>query len=160
MTDQPENTGPDQTASGVTDKALDTIGQVLRQLTSSATVEAAFGPPTTAGDRTVIPVAETFCGAGFGMGGGQGPTPEGAVGGGFGGGAGGATRSRPVAIIVIEPEGVSVRPIVDMTQIVLAAFSVSVFGLLWARRIARRGRQVGAGKVLLSPRNLAKLMRS
>ena len=41
--------------------------------------------------------------------------------GGGGGGGGGTSRSRPVAVIEIGPEGVHVRSVVDWTAIALAA---------------------------------------
>ncbi len=49
------------------------------------------------------------------------------AGGGGGGGAG--AMARPIAAIIIEPEGVRVEPIVDVTKVVLAFFTM--FGSLW-----------------------------
>jgi GTPase len=46
---------------------------------------------------------------------------------------------RPVAIITIGPDGVRVKPVVDVTKVALAGLAVwaSMLGLLRARRQAR-----------------------
>jgi hypothetical protein len=45
---------------------------------------------------------------------------------------------RPVAIIVIGPNSVTVRPIVDVTKVVLAALTASA-AMLGLRRAMRKG---------------------
>jgi hypothetical protein len=54
-------------------------------------------------------------------------------------GGGGGAMGRPVAIIAIGPEGVTVKPVMDVTKVALAGLTawVSVLGLLRARRRAR-----------------------
>jgi len=47
-----------------------------------------------------------------------------ASGGGGGGGGGGAVNARPVAVIKVAEDGVTVVPIFDMTRIAIAAFGV------------------------------------
>ena len=94
-------------------------------------------------------------GGGFGMGMGlgppsrpgrkAGPTAEAAQpgdrqSGGAGGlGGGGGAMGRPVAIIAIGPDGVTIKPVVDVTKLALAGLTawVSMLGLLRARRRAR-----------------------
>jgi uncharacterized spore protein YtfJ len=44
-------------------------------------------------------------------------------GGGFGSGGGGASGGRPVAAILVGPDGVRVEPIVDVTKLGLAFFT-------------------------------------
>ncbi|MBN1630162.1 MAG: hypothetical protein JW990_10390, partial [Thermoleophilia bacterium] len=52
------------------------------------------------------------------------------VGGGGGGGGGGGSIGRPVATIIIGPDGVSVKPVFDVTKIGLAA--LTAFGAVGA----------------------------
>lgn len=79
-----------------------------------------FGPPTAAGERVVIPVAEVYYGLGLGWGGGTDPKTS-AQGG--GGGGGGGSRSRAVAVIEVGPDGVRVHPVRDDTAITLAGIA-------------------------------------
>jgi len=51
-------------------------------------------------------------------------------GGGGGGGGGGKTLARSVAVIVSSPEGVEIRPVIDVTKIALAALTAA--GFVWA----------------------------
>jgi uncharacterized spore protein YtfJ len=55
--------------------------------------------------------------------------PAGGSGIGGGGGGGGAAGGRPVAVIIIDQEGVRVEPVVDVTKVALAFFTMlgSVF---------------------------------
>jgi uncharacterized spore protein YtfJ len=88
-----------------------------------------FSPPVVSGEYTIITASEVTAGGGFGFGEGSAPSPESAemnangqptnVAG--GGGGGGGSMGRPVAAIVIGPDGVRVQPIVDATKIALAA---------------------------------------
>jgi uncharacterized spore protein YtfJ len=112
---------------------------------------AVFGQPITQGGYTVITAVELTAGIGVGYGGGGGSgsgqaIPEGqesGVGFGGGGGGGGGTLARPVAAIIIGPEGVRVEPIVDVTKIAIAFFTA--FGAMWMalsrmRRMTNRGK--------------------
>lgn len=88
-----------------------------------------FGMPISAGDRTVIPVAEVVYGFGFGWGAGRAKDPESD---GSGGGAGGGTKARGVAVIEVSPGGVQIHPVRDRTAIALAqlAFASSATALI------------------------------
>ena len=115
-------------------------GDVMERLIASADVAKVYASPVAHGDRLLIPAAEVFAAAGFGMGSGTGEAGLPAVsrrGGGGGGGGGGTTLSRSVAVIVSSPEGVEVRPVIDVTKIALAALTAA--GFVWAawRRTAR-----------------------
>jgi uncharacterized spore protein YtfJ len=107
------------------------------------------------GDYTVITASEVAAGGGFGFGRGMGssPAPNGsprsssngdesktpeATGGGGGGGGGGGSTARPVALIVIGPTGVEVRPVVDVTKIALAALTGLGVVVPMILRVARR----------------------
>lgn len=151
---------PGGEAAAATRDPMDRMAELLRELLASGGVNAAFGEPRTIGDRTVIPAAEVMHGFGFGMGSGpgRGPGAESADGG-FGGGGGGGTRTRPVAAIVVGPQGVSVEPILDMTQIWMAALTAGAFSLLWMKRLGRKMGGMSTAAAEPSPRKLAKLFR-
>lgn len=111
--------------------------EVTEKIFSAAHPRAVFGEPTRSGDYTLITASEVLAGGGFGFGGGTGvrpdarrpaSSPEGEramndspqLGGGGGAGGGGTSIARPVAVIVLGPDGIKVQPIVDVTKIVLA----------------------------------------
>ena len=122
--------------------------QTLQRLLSTADAAKVFGQPVSSGEYTVIPVAEVATGGGFGSGLGVGPAggrwkrgaeeaaapevaadasdpgPDKVQGAGGGGGGGGGAMGRPVAAIVVGPQGVEVKPVVDVTKIVLTALGV------------------------------------
>lgn len=111
--------------------------------------EVVFSQPVTQGEYTVITASELTAGMGVGYGGGGGSgdaTPEGQPGGvgfGGGGGGGGGTLARPVAAIIIGPDGVRVEPIVDATKIAIAFFTA--FGAMWMA-LSKMRRVVNTGK--------------
>ena len=111
------------------------VEQVSRALERAGSGEGAVGPTTVVGDRTVIPLIETFASGGFG--GGTGGSGQGEGGG--GGGGGGVGRSRTVAIAIAGPEGVTIRPVIDVTGLALPAVT-AVAALLLGRRRRRRWR--------------------
>lgn len=96
----------------------------LAQIPERATAGSCFGAPTTAGERTVIPVAEVLYGLGVGWGGGVAKREEAEDSGG-GGGGGGGSRIRGVAVIEVAPDGVRVHPVRDETSIVLAGIALA-----------------------------------
>jgi uncharacterized spore protein YtfJ len=133
--------------------ALDLIEYTLDNFMAAASVDAAYGEPVVHGDRLVIPAAEVIGVLGFGVGsgaGGMSPDDEdededekasageaktnpisgpGGSGSGGGGGGGGSVFSRPVAVVVIGPQGVEVKPVVDVTKIVLASVTAGAFAV-------------------------------
>ncbi|MFP4393733.1 MAG: hypothetical protein ACLFTI_00580 [Anaerolineales bacterium] len=115
---------------------------LLEKIFDVAKPEAVYGEPVTKGEHTVITASEMSVGLGFGygMGGGVAPgparakneedgegdeneAPGGEYGVGGGGGGGGGSAARPIAAIIVGPEGVRVEPIVDVTKVVLAFFT-------------------------------------
>jgi uncharacterized spore protein YtfJ len=135
--------------------ALDTVQDTLAEFLETASVDRVYGELVREGDVTVIPTAEVLVGMGFavGFGGGQGPAEadagqksgeQTAGGHGGGGGGGGRTLSRPVAVVVVSPDGVLVEPVVDVTKIAIAAITAAGFmmatllGILSPRRIAEQ----------------------
>jgi uncharacterized spore protein YtfJ len=114
--------------------AANRSAEVMERLLAAADVGKVYGPPVAHGDRLLIPAAEVLAVAGFGMGSGTGDVGARAGrprrGGGAGGGGGGRSLARSVAVIVSSPEGVEVRPVVDVTKIALAALTAA--GFVWA----------------------------
>jgi uncharacterized spore protein YtfJ len=121
--------------------------ELMAKLFTITQPEAVFSPPVTAHEQTVITASEVTAGFGFGYGGGGEIAPgkneeETAAstssaqvvanfGGGGGGGGGGTALARPVAAVIITPQGVRVEPIVDVTKISIAFFTA--FGAVVSR---------------------------
>ena len=136
------------------DGASEQAPKILQKILAAAQPGAVFGQPVEAGGYTLITASEVSSGGGFGMGAaarGPAPKPD-AKGssaaeapspagkrrnGGSGLGGGGGSLGRPVAIIVIGPNGVTVRPVVDITKLALAALTAST-AMLGVRRAIRR----------------------
>jgi uncharacterized spore protein YtfJ len=120
---------------------------LFARIFAAAQPSAVFSAPVVSGAYTVITASEVFAGGGCGFGSGvqpatpsERPAPGGtqsAMAGGSGGGGGGGSHSRPVATIIIGPDGVKVRPIVDATRIALAAMAACGGVAFMAMRIAR-----------------------
>jgi uncharacterized spore protein YtfJ len=137
------------------DKAHQQAATMLEKIFAAAQPGAVYGQPVGAEGYTVITAAEVTSGGGFGMGMGLGPPSrpgsraaptaqaaqrEDRQSGGAGGvGGGGGAMGRPVAIIAIGPDGVRIKPVVDVTKVALAGLTawVSMLGLLRARRRPR-----------------------
>jgi uncharacterized spore protein YtfJ len=129
--------------------------ELMNKLASTARPEAVFGQPATYGEHTIITTNEVMSSLAFGFGGGDfgEAKPEGQAanvekgkedaspsGTGGGGGGGGVSLGRPVAVIVINPAGVTVQPIFDMTKISIATLTAfaSIFSMFGKVRRSRR----------------------
>jgi uncharacterized spore protein YtfJ len=141
------------------EKEAENRGQTLERLLATADASKVFSAPVKSGEYTVITAAEVGSGGGFGSGMGFGSAqmrkrraqaeedatqeglsgeanPEGFGGGGGGGGGSGA---RPVAAIVIGPEGVVVRPIIDVRRLALTAlFGLAILGNTYVKLAKKR----------------------
>jgi uncharacterized spore protein YtfJ len=104
------------------------IGATLSNLTD-VSAERVFREPVHVGDRVVITAAAFDIAGGMGVGTGG----DNIGNGGGGGGAGGHSEGRPVAVIDIGPDGVKVRPIIDLTRIGVTLL-VGVFAIWRATR--------------------------
>lgn len=135
---------------GEVGQTINTVLSRMDKLFDAGRPDNVFAAPVTADGRTVIGAAEVILAAGAGGGGGGGrPAAEQgrpAEGEGFGAGAagGGTALARPVAVVIIEPNGVRVEPIVDVTKIGLAALTVMgsallLFGRMWSLSRKRSG---------------------
>ena len=128
--------------------------QAMERLLSAADASKVFSQPVTSGEYTVITASEVGSGGGFGSGMGFG-LPRGrrseasegqgasegtaAEGAGGGGGGGGGSMGRPVAAIVIGPDGVEVKPVLDITKVGLAALTAfGAMGILALKILKKR----------------------
>jgi uncharacterized spore protein YtfJ len=138
------------------EKTNEQLPPVLEKIFSAAQSDAVYSKPVVSNNYTVITASEVASGGGFGSGAGFGPaTPssteeranedgpraEPVDSGGSGMGGGGGSTGRPVAIIVVGPEGVTVRPVFDITKIVLAGIAAWITMLTVFGR-ARKARKV------------------
>jgi uncharacterized spore protein YtfJ len=133
---------------------------LIRRLLEVAQPSAVFGEPVSEGERTIITASEVSAGMGFGFGVGGGHATEsdeeeapdsesedsigveGGTGAGGGGGSGGGAMARPVAVVSMGPEGVTVQPVVDVTKLGIAL--LTTLGAMWVMwgRIQRASRQM------------------
>lgn len=120
--------------------AYTVVQETLSKLVDAADVTKVYGRPIKQGDVSVIPASEnlTLMGFGVGAGGGENVGENGGPGAGGGGGGGGRTLSRPVAIIVVTPEGAYVEPVMDATKIAMAALTAAGFMFGMMVRMARK----------------------
>ena len=138
---------------------------LIDKLFAVAKPGAIFGEPVSDNGHTVITASEVHVGmgVGYGSGGAEGFSPPGAeekeveeeseeteekpastgYGSGYGGGGGGGgfSAGRPVAAIIIEPEGVRVVPIVDVTKLGLAFVTVLGSIFFMGSRMAKAGKR-------------------
>jgi uncharacterized spore protein YtfJ len=116
--------------------------ELLGRLIEAAKPETVFSKPVKVGDTQIITASEIQVGLGYGHGLGRSPqvisnlpdqnveeSTEASLGG--AGGGGGAASGRPVAVITIREDGVTVEPILDRTKVALAFFTMlgSIFYL-------------------------------
>lgn len=122
---------PDGAGPAVVGEVADRVDAALDRLLAGCDAAAVFGEPRAVGDRVVLTAAAVTRVGGFGFGAGSGRGPDDSGGGGGGGGGGGSGDARPVAVVEIGPDGVRVRPVVDLTRIgvVLVAGAVAVWRL-------------------------------
>ncbi len=124
--------------------------EFIEKIFGAAQPGTVFSAPVVSGNYTIITASEVMAGGGFGFGFGSGSIPthgqhegesasastsQAGTGTGSGGGGGGGSSGRPVAAIIIGPDGVKIEPIVDTTKIALAAIGAWLsIALLLARR--------------------------
>lgn len=111
-------------------EAQERATKVLADLVSVANADRVYSEPVVAGDMTVITAAEIQTGMGFGYGlngGGRSGkrTNKGKGAPRSGGGGGGHAVGRPVAVITVGSDAVSVQPVLDRTKIVATALTAA-----------------------------------
>ena len=131
----------------LTGKREELLSGVIERIYSAAQPGAVYSEPVKSGNYTVITASEVIVGGGFGSGSGFGPQEKKAdeqsseiphiSSGGSGGGGGGSSSGRPVAIIVIGPDGVTVKPVFDLTKIILTAIAAWGAMLILLRHMSR-----------------------
>jgi uncharacterized spore protein YtfJ len=103
---------------------------LLDKVTAAAQPSVVFSQPIEANGYTVITASEVVSTGGFGVGSDDR--------GNSGGGGGGFSMARPVASIVIGPDGVKVRPVVDVTKLALAGITAWGAMAVTLARMARK----------------------
>jgi uncharacterized spore protein YtfJ len=92
-------------------QVTDLLETLSAKLTGKAAAKAVLATPISAGDCHVVPLCEVSIG--MGSGGGQGVAEGNASGEGqgqgTGGGAGGGAQVRPVAVLVVDKDGIRVE---------------------------------------------------
>lgn len=154
MSAEPEieaiQTPPEEVESykDISESAIDGILDITDTFLSRADVSAVYGEPIDHGETRIIPAAEVVACFGYGMGGGGGsgsnPNQKGGGNGngsGVGGGGGGQAFARPVAVIIVGPDGVRVEPVIDPTKIILALLTAVGFMIATLARMSRRPRK-------------------
>lgn len=128
----------------------------MERLLSAADAAKVFGPAVVSGQSMVITAAEVTAVGGFGSGMGFGLPPgrkgtaeamkaeaseDIPAGAGGGGGGGGGSMGRPVAVITVSPDGIRVKPVLDLTKIILTGVAAAVsLALLCTRTCKTRGK--------------------
>lgn len=123
-------------------QAVDMVENTMESFFAGANVKNVYGRPVQHGDTTIIPAAEITVAGGFGVGVGFGDRPDTGEqkhmheAGGSGGGGGGTTLARPVAVVIVSPDGVRVEPVIDLTKIGLAV--ITAWGFMIAQIVKMR----------------------
>jgi uncharacterized spore protein YtfJ len=140
-------TSPFSNAATSIDSCGEQSGAMLEHLLAAAQPGAVYSQPVAHGEYTVITASEVGAGGDFGFGMGFG-TPsatrpgegaheqQGNRGGGSAGGGG--SSGRPVAVIVIGPAGVEVKPVLDVTKIGLVALTTWWTIVVALRKMCKR----------------------
>ena len=98
------------------------FGTAINEIERMLNTKTVVGDPITVEDNTLIPLISV--GFGFGVGGGEGTDPS--KGSGTGGGTGGGGGVKPVALIIINKDGVRVEPIKGGTASVFEKIAETV----------------------------------
>jgi uncharacterized spore protein YtfJ len=127
------------------DQPSDAAGVFLGKIFAAAQPGAVFGAPIVSGALTVITASEVAAGGGFGSGRATIPKPAVAAHGAGvpaaesgGSGGGGGASGRPIAAIIIGPDGVTIKPVFDVTKIALA--SITALGAMLGMFLKLRAR--------------------
>ncbi len=147
--------GLDESATSGSTNQQQILQTIADKIFAPTHAGAVYGEPVTAGNYTVITASEVVSGGGGGGGSGFGPAqqkpspagpatespqPE-TMAGGSGVGMGGGASARPVAVVVIGPAGVKVKPVVDVTKIGIAFATTLGAMLLMLGRMRKAGRR-------------------
>ncbi len=106
---------------------IDELFTRLDELQKSANVNAVFGQPVQAGEKTVIPIASVSYG--FGLGFGEQEDQDGEVN--LGGGGGAGAVAKPLGLVEITPECTRVESIVDEQRVVRGGMLLVAWSIFW-----------------------------
>jgi len=98
------------------------FGTAISEIERMLNTKTVVGDPITIEGNTLIPLVSV--GFGFGAGGGEGTDPN--KGGGTGGGTGGGGGVKPVALVIINKDGVRIEPIKGGATSVLEKVAESI----------------------------------
>lgn len=122
-------------------KHEDLFEKIAEQFRGDANVQRAYGEPIRFEGRTIIPVANVTYSYGFGEGGSWGEQGEaageddGAAAGGYG--IGGATRTTPLGVLEVTPEGTIFLPVRKNRELARGLALGMLLGLVLARLLRR-----------------------
>jgi uncharacterized spore protein YtfJ len=128
---------PTGNATAALSDTAERFAALVERLARVANASSCVGEAHTEGGHTVVPVAVVSVQTGFGMGFGSGSGGQGneqGQGGGGGGGGGGRASARTIAIVDVSGQGVTVKPVCDVTHLILGVLAFAGFALLSARR--------------------------
>lgn len=145
-----------QSFQAAAEKNREHVAAIIERIYGATRPGAVFSEPVTSGGYTVITAQEISSGGGFGTGMGFGTDgseagepangeatsaapAKNAGGGGSGIGGGGGAMSRPIAAIIIGPDGVRVEPIVDRTKVAITVITTLLSMAAIFGRMRRRG---------------------
>lgn len=117
------------------------LEQMLTRISAAqerAGVKTVFGEPYQVNGRTIIPVARVRYGFGFGLG--RRNWAEKAHGEPDEGGGGAGASVRPVAVLEVGATETKVKPILDVTRLVLGAMLLAAWNVFWISYTVRRVR--------------------
>jgi uncharacterized spore protein YtfJ len=134
-----QNLPIDESREKDSSNVVDMLQETVEEFLATADVQRVYSKPIKKGETTIIPAAEIIAGMGFGVGVGFGSPEKNSndVPKGSGGGGGGKSVARPVALIIAEPGGVRVEPIIDSTKVILAMLTTIGFMVNTLVRIKR-----------------------
>ncbi len=100
------------------------IQAALRQIETTLDTKRVVGEPVTVGEYTIIPLISI--GFGFGVGTGTGKSEEFIKGEGSGGASAGGGGLKPIAVVIIGPEGAKIEPLKGATTSLLESLATNV----------------------------------
>jgi len=119
------------TGSFNVDRFFDQFGDTRKQ----ASVDAVFGAPIEAGDKTLIPIGTALYGFGLGVGANDNESQTQSN---VGGGGGGGYAVHPVAMAVIDSGAVRIDPIVRPDRIAIGGILFGAWTVFWMGRVLLR----------------------
>jgi uncharacterized spore protein YtfJ len=118
------------------DDAKDLLKTSLEELEKVLSSRSVVGEPIQIDGNTIIPL--TSVGFGFGAGGGSGKPPKGEAGEGTGAGTGGGGGIRPVAVLVVNKDGVRLESVKGGAASVLEQVGAAI-GKAVAAKVEEKG---------------------